>query len=108
MMTKGDLMTTKDEPMIRYGTNETWAWHPDTEEVRFTVWDDVSNKEIECRVTRECIEDHCGNPSGPDACFTAAKEHFDPITDQVGYYIGLGRFEPDGSILLRTAHWRST
>ncbi|MCH7905662.1 MAG: DUF1488 family protein [Armatimonadetes bacterium] len=98
----------KGETMIHYGTNETWAWHPDTEEVRFTVWDDDSNREIECRVTRECIADHCGNPSGPDACFTAAKEHFDAITDQVGYYIGLGRFEPDGSILLRTNDWRPT
>ena len=43
-MTKGDLVMTKDEPIIRYGTNETWAWHPDTEEVRFTVWDDISNR----------------------------------------------------------------
>ena len=101
-------MMTKDEPMIHYGTNETWAWHLDTEEVRFTVWDDVSNREIECRVTREYIEDHCGNPSDPDACFTAAKEDFDAITDQVGPYIRAGRFEPDGSILLRTADWRST
>ncbi len=94
--------------MIHYGTNETWRWHPAIEEARFTVLDDDRNREIECRVTRECIEDHCGNPSGPDACFTAAKEHFDAITDQVGYYIGLGRFEPDGSILLRTNDWRPT
>ena len=98
---------TKDESMIHYGTNETWAWHPDTEEARFTVLDDDSNRKIECRVTRECIADHCGNPSGPDACFTAAKENFDPITDLVGHYIGGGRFEPDGSILLRTDDWPS-
>ena len=102
------LVMTKGETMIHYGTNETWRWHPDTEEVRFTVLDDISNRKIKCRVTRECIADHCGNPSGSDACFTAAKEHFDVITDQVGRYIGLGRFEPDGSILLRTNDWRLT
>ncbi len=106
-MTKGDLVMTKDEPIIRYGTNENWAWHSDTEEVRFTVWDDIRNREIECRVTRECIEDHFGNPSGPEACLAAAKKEYDPITDKVGHYIGVGRFEPDGSILLRTDDWRS-
>ena len=108
VMMKGDLMTTKDEPVIRFGTNENWAWHSDTEEVRFTVWDDASNREIECRVTRKFIEDHCGNHSGPDACLTAAKIKCDPITDQVMHYIGIGRFEPDRSILLRSADWPST
>ncbi len=94
--------------MINFGTNETWAWHPDTEEARFTALVDDGNREIQCRVTRECIADHCGNPSGPEACFTAAKKAFDPITDQVMHYIGVGRFEPDGSILLRTDDWRPT
>ncbi len=94
--------------MINFGTNETWTWHPDTEEVRFTVWDDVSNEKLECRVTRECIEDHCGDPSDPDVCFTAAKENFVAITDQVWHCIRDGRFEPDGSILLRTDDWRPT
>ena len=93
--------------MINYGTNETWRWDPDTEDVRFTALDlDDNNKKIQCRVTRECIEDHCGNPSDPDACFTAAKKHFDAITDQVGGYITFSRFEPDGSILLRSRDWR--
>ncbi len=90
--------------MIEFGTNETWRWDVRTQEVRFQVLQD--GKPIRCRVTRECVADHCGNPNGEDACFTAAKEHFDAITDQFYHYIGFGRFESDGSVLLRTADWR--
>ena len=90
--------------MPHYGTNESWMWHGPTQEVRFQVFHD--SKPILCRVTRECIADHCGNPAGEDACFMAAKEHFDAITDQVGFYIAHGRFEADGSVLLRTVDWR--
>ncbi len=90
--------------MINYGTNESWLLHAPTGELRFQVSED--DKQILCRVTRECIADHCGNPIGEDACFTAAKEHFEAITDQVDRYIAHGRFESDGSVLLRTADWR--
>ena len=90
--------------MIVYGTNETWMWHVPKKEVRFEV--SLDGTPILCRVTRECIADHCGNPIGEDACFTAAKEHFEAVTDQVGFYITRERFEPNGSVLLRTADWR--
>ncbi len=86
--------------MIDYRTNESWVWHGPTQEVRFQVFHD--GKPILCRVTRECIANNCGNPTGEDACFTAAKEHFEAITDQVGSYIFEGRFEADGSVVLRT------
>ena len=89
---------------INYGSNEDWRWDLDTEEVRFVVYDDGT--EILCRVTRECLEDHCGNPQDEDTCLTAAKENFDRITDQIGFYVKFGRFDPDGSVLLRTRDWR--
>ncbi len=90
--------------MIKFGTNESWMWHVPTGELRFQVSQD--DKQILCRVTRECITDHCGNPIGEDACFTAAKEHFEVITDQTARCIAVGHVEPDGSILLRSADWR--
>ncbi len=45
--------------MIEYGTNESWIWHGPTEELRFRMSQD--DRQILCRVTRECIADHCGN-----------------------------------------------
>ena len=90
--------------MLDYGTNESWYWHSPTMEVRFRILKD--GKPVVCRVTHECIKDHCGNPADESACFTAAKQNFDAITDQVGYYVSLGRFEPDGTVLLRTTDWR--
>ena len=86
------------------GTNAYWMWHVPTEELRFQV--SQADKQILRRVTRECIADHCGNPSGEDACFTAAKEHFEAITDQVVRCIAVGHVEFDGSVLLRSADWR--
>ena len=64
--------------MIEYGTNKSWMWHVATGELRFQVSQD--DKQILCRVTHECIADHCGNPIGEDACFKAAKEQFETIT----------------------------
>ena len=52
--------------MIEYGTNKSWMWHVATGELRFQVSQD--DKQILCRVTHECIADHCGNPIGEDAC----------------------------------------
>ena len=89
---------------IDYGSNEDWRWDPGTGEVRFVVYDD--RRPILCRVSRECLEDHCGNPRDEDACLTAAKENFDRITDQIGPYVKAGRFEPDGSLLLHSRDWR--
>jgi hypothetical protein len=90
--------------MLDYGTNESWYLDGPTMEVRFKVKKD--GQPILCRVTHECIEDHCGNPKGEEACLTAAREHFDAITDRIGELIELRRFELDGSVLLKTADWR--
>ena len=87
--------------MIDYGDNKDWSWVGGLEEIHFTVREDGKN--ILCRVSREFLEDHCGNPSDPVACLDAAKGLFDPITDKIGRLISGRRFEPDGSVLLRTS-----
>ncbi len=91
--------------VIAYGTSENWRWDGSREVVEFTVLDEA--RPILCHLSRECIEDNFGNPKGSDACLDAAKERFDPITDLVGAMIRIGRFEPDGSILIRTLAWRN-
>ena len=53
--------------MMEYGTNESWIWHSPTEELRFQV--SQNGKPILCRVTRECISDHCGKQArSPQVC----------------------------------------
>ena len=88
---------------IEYGTNEKWRWDGEFDEVRFHVR--VGGNPVLCRVSRECIEDHCGNPSTPETCLDAAKVYFDRITDIIGDRIARGHFEVDGSVLLRSRDW---
>ncbi len=86
-----------------YGANDNWRWNGAREVVELTV--DDEGRRIVCRVSRECIEDNFGNPSGPEECLDAAKVNFDPITDLISHLIRRGRYEPDGSILIRTLDW---
>ena len=91
--------------MLDFGNTDSWMWHGPTLEVRFQILQD--GKPILCRVTRECISDHCGNPTDDEAILTAAKQFSEPIENQLAHYITIERFEPpDGSILLRSADWR--
>ena len=89
--------------MINYGNPKDIKWDNERDGVIFSVLQD--DREIISRVSHAAIEDHFGNPRGKRACLTAAKKHFDEITDQVGHKIALGAFEPDGSILLKSADW---
>ncbi len=89
--------------VIAYGTNKNWWWNGSLKVVEFTVHDE--GRPIVCRVSRECIEDNFGNPSSPEECLDAAKDRFDAITDLAGALISAGRFEPGGSILIRTLDW---
>jgi hypothetical protein len=58
-----------------------------------------------CRISREAIEDRYGNPQTPSACVQAAKKHFNDIADRFSDLLGQGRFEDDGSVLLRSTDW---
>ena len=88
---------------IDYGTNETWAWNGSTLAVEFWIY--VGGKPVKCRVSKECIRDHLGNPETAEGCLDTAKARFDSITDKVGFLIAAGRFEEDGSIVLHSADW---
>lgn len=88
---------------LDYLTNEHWRWNGYRETVEFSVF--ANFKKVDCRVSRECIEDNLGNPQTPEACFDVAKASFDSITDKIGELIHTGRFEDDGSVLLRSSDW---
>lgn len=88
--------------MIAYGKSDDMWWDGSFMECRFRVYLDDRNS-ILCRISREAISDHFGNPETEQACFDVAKENFDEITDKVGEMLALERFESDGSILLRTS-----
>ena len=88
---------------FEFGTNENWKWLPGLGVVEFTV--EADGNSILCRVSKECIADHCGDPAAIGDFLGAAKRHFDEITDKVAHFITIGRFESDGSILLKSADW---
>jgi hypothetical protein len=58
-----------------------------------------------CRISRKAIEDRYANPRTPSACVQAAIKHFDDIVDRLSDLLAQGRFEDDGSVLLRSTDW---
>ena len=89
--------------MLDYGTADGMRWLSDQNVVQFIVLDD--GQPITCRVSQKCLEDNCGCPPAAATLLGAAKQNFDHITDRVGRLISLGRFEADGTILLRSSDW---
>jgi Protein of unknown function (DUF1488) len=89
---------------IEYDSVDLWRYDVDRHEVRFNAF--VGEKNILCRVSRECIEDSLGNPNAEaDIILSVAKNEFDKITDRIGELISSAMFESDGSVLLRAADW---
>ncbi|MCH8098262.1 MAG: DUF1488 family protein [Proteobacteria bacterium] len=89
--------------MIEFGDNLDWKWVGGLEVVEFTIH--VGGAPVICRVSRECLEDHCGDPKTAGEFLDAAKVNFDAITDRIQGLIAKRRRESDGSILLRSADW---
>ncbi len=89
--------------MIEFGDNLNWRWVGELEAVELTIH--VNKQPVVCRVSRECLEDHCGNPTTPGEYLEVAKMNFGAITDRIAGLIADERFEPDDSILLRSADW---
>ena len=81
-----------------------WRWDYKNQEVRFCAWRNSSL--VICRVAREAIEDRYGNSPTPDACLEAARNHVNEIVGRFGDLLAHGRFENDGSVLLRTTDWQ--
>jgi hypothetical protein len=82
---------------------EKWQWDHRHQEVRFCAWQ-ISGL-VMCRISREAIEDRYSNPPTPSACLEAAREHFDDIAIKFSDLLAQGRFEKDGSVLLRSTDW---
>lgn len=86
----------------RLGSSAEMWWDGAHDEAR--LWaEHASRGKCLCRISREALEDHFGNPQDEDACLAAAQRNFDRITD--AFLLRLGRedlMEPDGSILIRT------
>lgn len=86
--------------MVEYGSASQMRWVGSHEEIQHKIV--VDGREVLCRATREYLEDRYGSLKDHSACLDAAQLHFDEITDAWGLLLVAGRFEPDGSILLRT------
>jgi hypothetical protein len=82
---------------------DSWQWDYRHQEVRFYAW--RNSGLVMCRISREAIEDRYGNPQSPSACVQAAKKHFNDIADRFSDLLAQGRFEDDGSVLLRSTDW---
>ena len=81
-----------------------WRWDYKNQEVRFRAW--WNSSLVICRVAREAIDDRYGNSPTPIACLEAARSHVDDIVGKVKDLLAHGRFEKDGSVLLRATDWR--
>ncbi len=86
-----------------FGSAEYWRWDGSRDCVYFFVRQGAGP--IPCRLSLECIEDNMGNPLGAAATLAAAKDHFDQANQIVGQLIEDKRFEPDGSIMIRSEDW---
>jgi len=89
--------------MLNYGTAEGMRWLTAPNCVELTVLED--GQAIICRVSRKCLEDNCGRPPTAAALLDAAKQNFHHIMHRVDRLIRRGRFESDGTILLRSSDW---
>jgi Protein of unknown function (DUF1488) len=89
---------------VEYDSVDSWRYDIDSQEVRFDAF--IGEKNILCRVSRECIEDTLANPDAEAGLIlSTAKHEFDKITDRIEVLISSGKFEIDGSVLLRAADW---
>ncbi len=82
---------------------DCWYWDNRHQEVRFYAWRDSDL--VMCRISRKAIENRYGGPPTPDACVQAAKKNLDDIADRFSDLAAQGRFEDDGSVLLRSTDW---
>jgi hypothetical protein len=89
--------------MINWGNASQMQWSSKYLEARW--WIDDNGRDVLCRVSYEAIKDNCNNPESKEACFKAAREHFDHIVDRVERKMTYSNYEEDGSVLLRSSDW---
>lgn len=61
---------------------------------------DHNSTRIVCGISDEALQDNFGNPHGDPMTIFQANRH--AVEDKAATLIGRGRFEPDGSIFIRT------
>jgi hypothetical protein len=77
------------------------AWDGEHQVVTFPA--QVNGTRVRCAISREALEDHLGaNNIEPLNAFRTNRQRIEAKAEQL---IGRGRFERDGSILIRTADW---
>ncbi len=89
--------------MIEFEDCSGWKWVGALDVIEFTA--DRDGHTIVCRVSRKCLETHCGDPKTAGDFLDASKKHFVAIEIRVQALIQRARFELDDSILLRSADW---
>lgn len=90
--------------MIEFQEIEHWRFHPDSFQVRFRAWD--GDREILCKVERRGLDINCGKPSGDRGRLEAARKNAQKIKLMAERRIKTGKFEEDGSILIRHEDWQ--
>ena len=60
---------------------------------------------IDCRVTLEALEEYAGSAKVEDG-LSAAQDYLIKLEDDIAVLVAVGRFEADGSVLLRASDVR--
>ena len=82
---------------------DSWYWDYRHQEVRFCAWQKTNL--VMCRIARKAIEDRYGGSSTPKTCVKVARQNSKDISDRFGALLTRGRYENDGSLLLRPTDW---
>ncbi len=79
-------------------------WNLERDEAVFTIGLD-DGRPVDCRVTLEALEEYAGGAKIEDG-LSAAQEYLIKFEEDVGFLVAAGRFESDGTVLLRAADVR--
>jgi len=82
---------------------DSWRWEYTHQEIQFYAWRNAAL--MMCRISREAIENRYGHAPTPTAHLQAARQHVDEIAERFDELLAQGRFEDDGSVLLRSSDW---
>ena len=86
--------------MLKFPNASNIHWSLERDEAVFTIEQD--GHPIHCRVTLEALEEYAGGAKIEDG-LSAAQDYLIKFEDDVAVLVAAGRFEPDGSVLLRAS-----
>lgn len=80
------------------------TWLKTEGEAHFQFW--LDDQLVVARVSHAALEERFGPRSSPEEYLALVRENFQhTVTDSVGQLAVRGRFEPDGSVLLKPGEW---